>query len=59
MGFVIQSESSNSIKIKSNIRNFKIQNMAASSNMIVKDKTDEKEKKQSYAFKEVEFLLHE
>ena len=54
MGFVIQSESSNSIKIKSNIRNFKIQNMAASSNMIVKDKTDEKEKKQSYAFKEVE-----
>ena len=55
MGLVIQNDRSTNYKKSSNIYNFKIQNMAASANMIVKNtEKKEKEEKTVPLFSEVE-----
>ena len=54
IGLVIEKDLSSSYKYSSDIYNFKIQNMAASSNMIVKSVKTKNEQTVKPAFKEVE-----
>lgn len=54
MGLIMQNENSMNYKKSSNIYSFKIKNMAASANMIVKDNDDNNKKETSPVFSEVE-----
>ena len=55
MGMILQDDLSTNVRTSSNINNFKIQNMAASSNMIVRANDNKKEEeKEETAFEEVE-----
>lgn len=57
-GLIIQSDLSSSMKISSNINNFKLQNMAASSNMIVNGSNkNEEQETPSNSFEEVEMAI--
>lgn len=53
VGLVLQSDLSSNMKISSNISNFKIQNMAASTNMIVHNTKKEEVVDDNITFKEV------
>lgn len=54
IGLVLEKDLSSNFKYSSDIYNFKVQNMAASSNMILKGSKDEKQEVVKPAFKEVE-----